>query len=94
MAKIQIYGKTYSLKSSSDQVSTEEVAAYVDSKMRELAEMSSKTPTLDLAVLTALNIAQELIELQKQTDANNREREDKIGRLLLALENELQSIDT
>ena len=94
MAKIQIFGKTYNLKSSSDKVETEEVAVYVDSKMRELAKMSSKTPTLDLAVLTALNIAQELIELQKQTDANNREREDKIGRLLLALENELQGIDT
>ena len=94
MAKIQIFGKTYNLKSSSDKVETEEVAVYVDSKMRELAEMSSKTPTLDLAVLAALNIAQELIELQKQTDANNQEREDKIGRLLVALENELQSIDT
>ena len=94
MAKIQIFGKTYNLKSSSGKVETEEVAVYVDSKMRELAKMSSKTPTLDLAVLTALNIAQELIELQKQTDANNQEREDKIGRLLVALENELQSIDT
>ena len=94
MAKIQIFGKTYNLKSSSGKVETEEVAVYVDSKMRELAAMSSKTPTLDLAVLTALNIAQELIELQKQTDANNQETEDKIGRLLVALENELQSIDT
>ena len=94
MAKIQIFGKTYNLKSSSGKVETEEVAIYVDSKMRELAEMSSKTPTLDLAVLTALNIAQELIELQKQIDANNQETEDKIGRLLVALENELQSIGT
>ena len=94
MAKIQIFGKTYNLKSSSDKVETEEVAVYVDSKMRELAEMISKTPTLDLAVLTALNIAQELMELQKQTDANNKEIEDKIGHLLAALENELQSIDT
>ena len=94
MAKIQIFGKTYNLESSSDKIETEEVAVYGDAKMRELAEMSSKTPTLDLAVLTALNIAQELIELQKQTDANNQEREDKIGRLLVALENELQSIDT
>ena len=59
-----------------------------------LAEAQSKTPTLDLAVLAALNIAQELMELQKQTDAKNKEREDKIGRLLAALENELQSIDT
>ena len=58
MAKIQIYGKTYNLKSSSGEIGTEEVAAYVDSKMRELAAASSKTPTLDLAVLAALNIAQ------------------------------------
>ena len=94
MAKIQIFGKTYNLKSSSDKVETEEVAVYVDSKMRQLAEMSSKTPTLDLAVLTALNIAQELMELQKQTDANNKDIEDKIGHLLVALESELQSIDT
>ena len=93
MAKIQIFGKTYNLKSSSDKVETAEVAVYVDSNMRDLAEMSSKTPTLDLAVLTALNIAQELIELQKQTDAQNQETEDKIGQLLVALENELQNID-
>tara|TARA_Y100001960_G_C14466727_1_gene724791 strand:- start:123 stop:407 length:285 start_codon:yes stop_codon:yes gene_type:complete len=93
MAKIQIYGKTYNLKSSSGEIETEDVAAYVDSKMRELAETRSKTPTLDLAVLAALNIAQELMELQKQTDADNKEREYKIGELLAALENELQSID-
>jgi len=94
MAKIQIFGKTYNLKSSSGDVEAEEVALYVDSKMRELAKISSKTPTLDLAVLTALNIAQELIELQKHTDAKNQEREDRIGQLLAALENEMQSIDT
>ena len=94
MAKIQIYGKTYNLKSSSGEIATKEVADYVDSKMHELSAIRSKTPTLDLAVLAALNIAQELMELQKQTDANNKEREDKIGSLLAALENELQSIDT
>ena len=93
MAKIQIYGKTYNLKSSSGEIGTEEVAAYVDSKMRELAAASSKTPTLDLAVLAALNIAQELMELKKQTDAQNQLTEDKIGQLLVALENELQGID-
>ena len=94
MAKIQIYGKTYNLKSSSGEIATKEVADYVDSKMHELSEIRSKTPTLDLAVLAALNIAQELIELKKQTDANNKDIEDKIGHLLAALENELQSIDT
>ncbi len=93
MAKIQIYGKTYSLKSSSDQVSMEEVAAYVDAKMRELAEVRSKTSSTDLAVLAALNIAQELMELQKQTDANDTAHEEKIGQMLEALENEMEGVE-
>ena len=93
MAKIQIYGKTYSLKSSSDQMSMEDVAAYVDAKMRELAAARSKTSSSDLAVLAALNIAQELIELQKQNDANDKSHEEKIGRMIEALENEIQTIE-
>ena len=93
MAKIQIYGKTYSLKSSSDQMSMEDVAAYVDSKMRELAAAFSKTSSADLAVLAALNIAQELIELQKQNDANDKSHEEKIGRMIEALEDEIQAIE-
>ena len=43
--KIQIYGKTYSLKSSSSEVDAGEVAAYVDSRMKELANARSKTST-------------------------------------------------
>ena len=62
--------------------------------MHELAEIKNKTPSLDLAVLAALNIAQELMELQKHTETIDKEREDKVGQLLAALENELQSIDT
>ena len=89
MAKIQIYGKTYSLKSSSDQVGMEEVAAYVDAKMRELAEMRSKTSSADLAVLVALNITQELIELQNQTEANDKAQGKKIKRMLEALGGEM-----
>jgi cell division protein ZapA len=93
MAKIQIYGKRYSLKSTSDQLSTEEVAAYVDGKMRELAEVRSKTSSADLAVLAALNIAQELMELQKQTDANDKTRDKKIGLMIEAIEGEIQAIE-
>ena len=93
MAKIQIYGKTYKLKSSSDQVSTEEVAAYVDAKMRELAAARSKSSSADLSVLAALNIAQELIELQKQNDVNDKSHEEKIGRMIEALEDEIQTIE-
>ena len=93
MAKITIYGKTYSLKSSSTEVSVEEAAAYVDAKMHELAGVGKKPPSSDLAVLAALNIAQELLELQKVMDVNDRGREDKIEQLIGKLEDELQILD-
>ena len=91
--KIQIYGKTYSLKSSSSEMDAEEVASYVDSRMRELATACSKTSTLDLAVLAALNIAQELLELKGQVEVKGELEEEKIRQLVAALDKELQSIE-
>ena len=91
--KIQIYGKTYSLKSSSSEVDAEEVAGYVDSKMRELATARSKTSTLDLAILAALNIAQELLELKGQAEAKGELEEEKIQQLVDVLDKELQDLE-
>ncbi|PIP71724.1 MAG: hypothetical protein COW89_10405 [Nitrospinae bacterium CG22_combo_CG10-13_8_21_14_all_47_10] len=91
--KIQIYGKTYSLKTSSSEVDAEGVAAYVDSRMKELANARNKTSTLDLAILTALNIAQELLELKKQSEEKSNAEDEKIRQLVSALDKELQSIE-
>ena len=93
MAKITIYGKTYSLKSSSAEVSVEEAAAYVDAKMHELAGVGKKPPSSDLAVLAALNIAQESLQLQKKTQIKDQDQEEKIEQLVDALENELQNFE-
>ena len=94
MAKIEIYGKSYNLKSSSDEIRVEAAAAYVDSKMQELAQARKKSPYMDLSLLAALNIAMELLELQKETSFDDQVREEKIGRLIDVLENELQGIDS
>ena len=87
--KIQIYGKTYNLKSSSSEMDAEEVAGYVDSRMRELATARSKTSTLDLAILAALNIAQELLELKGQIEVKGELEEEKIRQLVATLDKEL-----
>ena len=91
--KIQIYGKTYSLKSSSSKVDAEEVAAYVDSRMKELADARSKTTTLDLAILAALNIAQELLELKNQAGAKEEAEGEKLRQLVEALDREIQHVE-
>ena len=71
----------------------EEVACYVDSRMRELATARSKTSTLDLAILAALNIAQELLELKGQTEVKGELEEEKIRQLIAALDKELQGVE-
>ena len=91
--KIQIYGKNYSLKSSSSEMDAEEVAGYVDSRMRELATARSKTSTLDLAILAALNIAQELLELKGHNEVKRELEEEKIQKLVATLDKELQSVE-
>jgi len=93
MAKIEIYGKSYNLKSSSDEIRVEEAAAYVDAKMHELAGVGKKPPSLDLAVLAALNIAQETLQLQKKTQVKDQDQEEKIEQLVDALENELHNFE-
>lgn len=91
--KIQIYGKTYSLKSSSSKVDAEVAASYVDSKMKELVNARNKAATLDLAILAALNIAQELFELKSQLEAKDVAEDEKIQQLVVALDRELQAVE-
>lgn len=75
--QIKVYGKTYTVKRVSKHVNLHELAKYVDSKMQELSYSSVKTSTIDLAVLTALNIAQELMELRNEVRLNGELLEEK-----------------
>ena len=61
--------------------------------MHELAGLGKKPPSLDLAVLAALNIAQETLQLQKKTQVKDQDQEEKIEQLVDALENELHNFE-
>ena len=61
--EIKICGKVYTVKPVSSSVDMEEVAALVDAKMKELSEIKGKSSMMDVAVLTALNLGHELMEL-------------------------------
>ena len=55
--------------------------------------LGKKPPSLDLAVLAALNIAQETLQLQKKTQVKDQDQEEKIEQLVDALENELHNFE-
>ena len=67
LTRVKIFGTEYSLKGEESQEYMEELAKYVDKKMREIAEYSALVSTAKVAVLTALRITDELY----------RERKDK-----------------
>jgi cell division protein ZapA len=69
---VRIAGKEYSMVASEQPEYIHRVALYVDRRMQELGVMSHLA-TNDLAVLTSLNIAEELIKSQ---DDNARLRKE------------------
>lgn len=57
--QVEIFGQTYRLRAEEDPEYVEKLAAYVDEKMREMSRQTSAVDTLKVAVLAALNIADE-----------------------------------
>ncbi len=62
---IKILGQEYRLRADMDQAHLQRVADYVDRVMRQIRE--STTDTQDAAILTALNIASELLSTRGLT---------------------------
>jgi cell division protein ZapA len=57
---VEIHGQRYAVKSDLDQAYIAELAAYLDQKMRLAAEELASADTLRVAVIAALNLADEL----------------------------------
>lgn len=64
--KIEIYDQTYNVNSGQSDEYLQELAAYVDSKMREIADATHIADSLKVAVLASLNIADEMFTLRER----------------------------
>ncbi len=64
--RVNIWGIEYALKSEAEPQYLQELASFVDNKMRQLGENVKVNSQLKIAVLTALNIADELFRLRKK----------------------------
>jgi len=97
--QITVYGKTYKIKADLSGVNPQDLADYVDEKMHELSNGKTKPSMIDLAILTALNIAGELFEIketakQEKSQKKNSEKEEdqKARHLVQMVEKELSQI--
>jgi len=66
--QVDIFGQTYNLKGGADSEYIRELAAFVNARMREVQKGMGTSEGYRIAILTALNIADELHRLRAQHD--------------------------
>lgn len=76
-AEIKVFGQTYTVKTDAEEDHIQEVARYVNEKMEEVTKKTRSVSTLNVAILTALNIADDLIKEKEKRAAILREIEGK-----------------
>jgi cell division protein ZapA len=63
---VKIFGESYPLRTNEPAARLEELARYVDARMREVAASGKVVVTSKIAVLAALHIADELFRLREE----------------------------
>ena len=78
---VDIAGQRYPIRSGLEPAYVAELAAYVDKKMRAAAETAPSTDTLGLAVLVALNLADEYFRARQNESSSQGQINERALRL-------------
>jgi cell division protein ZapA len=87
--QVEIFGEVYSVRGSDENGYLQELAALVDRKMREVAERV-KGDTARIAILAALNLADELFQIQSRQEGERVEIREKVAALTEELTHALE----
>ncbi len=87
--RVEIFDQAYNLRGS-DPEYISKLAQYVDSKMRAVAEQTATIDSMRLAVLAALNIADEFHILKRKYDSVAVDKTQRTSSLEAALDEVLQ----
>ncbi len=84
--KVKILDIEYPLKVSENVEYVQQIARYVDTKMREIQAVKPERPLHQIAILAALNIADELYQQKNFRSDNLKVYEDRMEKLAKKLE--------
>jgi cell division protein ZapA len=88
--KIQIYDQTYHVAGNLRPSYVEQLAEYVDAKMREVARSTGTVDSVRVAVLAALAIADELHAERHSRDESREKLRERAEKCLKLVERALQ----
>lgn len=86
LVEIKVFGQTYTVKTDAEEEHIQAVAQYVNAKMEEVLKKTRSVSTLSVAILTALNIADDLLKEKEQRKALLQEVEKKSKDLVKQIE--------
>ena len=89
---VEIAGQRYPIRSSLDERYVTELAAYVDMKMRAASDSAPASDMLGLAILVALNIADEFFRARDQQSTSNGDLNERTMRLERLVDDALGSL--
>jgi len=87
--RVNIFGSEYVLKADENEAYLTEIAKYVDQKMREIDRSQAINSNLKIAILAALNIADELYQSKQYQDRLLDLLNEESGKLNRSLEEAL-----
>ena len=79
--QVEIFGEVYTVRGSDENGYLQELADLVDRKMREVAQ-HVKGDVTRIAILAALNLADELFRAQKQQEGERVEIREEVAALV------------
>ena len=88
LVHVEIFGQTYAVKAGGDPAYVAKLAASVDGQMKDVSRASGAVDSLRVAVLAALNLADECARLRREAEDARRESrtagtnvDDRVARL-------------
>lgn len=87
--EVSLLGRTFTVKSEKDEAYLHQVAAFVNRKFDELRHQTRTASSNDLALLVALNLADELFQSEDRARSTRSELRKRSERLLRSLDSAL-----
>ena len=94
IVSVEIAGQRYPIRSSLDVAYVTELAAYVDEKMKSAAQAAPASDMLGLALLVALNIADECFRARQLSSSSSGELNERALRLERLVDDVLGSFES
>ena len=87
---VEIFGAVYSVRGEQDREYLQELASTVDRTMRQIAEKVTTVDAGRIAILAALNLADELIQCQRRQDGDRERINETVAQLSERLQRALE----